>query len=179
MRALLLLCCAACVPPEGDPGPAGDLLELELESADFADDGPIPARFTCDGEDLSPSLFWSAPPAMTQMMAVVATARGPDGVFAHWVAWGLPADRRGIAAGALPEHPPLVQGTNDAGVRGWTGPCPAPGETTTVLFRVWAVDAAIDLPPETTREALYDAIHGRVLALGELTGHYPDAASGP
>ena len=48
-------------------------------TAPWADGGAIDARFTCDGEDVSPPLCWTAPPAGTVEMALVVTDDDADG----------------------------------------------------------------------------------------------------
>lgn len=172
MRALLLLCFAGCVAADDGPTSLGTLVDLRLASPAFANGDPIPELFTCDGDDLSPPLVWSEPPQMTQMLAVVASDPTGEEMFTHWFGWGLSPAHRGLAAGVPSDSSLLAQGLNDTEDVGWTGPCPAVGEESTVLVRVWAVDALLDLPPETSLDELYDAIEGRVIGLGELTGRY-------
>ena len=83
----------------------GDLpMSLTLTSLAFAEGGEIPARHTCEGEDLSPPLAWSASPAGTKSLAlVVDDTNAPDPralrtTWVHWVLYNLPP-----GAGSLPE----------------------------------------------------------------------------
>ena len=43
-------------------------MSLTLTSPAFAEGGEIPPRYTCEGEDVSPPLAWSAPPAGTRSL---------------------------------------------------------------------------------------------------------------
>jgi len=44
---------------------------MHLSSTAFSDGSAIPSRYTCDGEDLSPPLKWSDPPADTRSFALL------------------------------------------------------------------------------------------------------------
>jgi Raf kinase inhibitor-like YbhB/YbcL family protein len=126
---------------------------LTLTSPAFANGGRIPAKYTCDGADLSPPLRWTAPPSGSRsfrLSVIDTSARG----FVHWAASGIPARSRGLAAGA---HAPR-EGTNGFGSRGWGGPCPPPGPVHNYVFTLQALDA-----------------HGRVLATARLVGRYAAA----
>jgi phosphatidylethanolamine-binding protein (PEBP) family uncharacterized protein len=42
-----------------------------LTSPAFKDGGPIPARFTCAGADMSPPLAWGSPPEATRSFVLI------------------------------------------------------------------------------------------------------------
>src|SRR5262245_32120499 len=85
--------------------------ELALRSAVFAHNGEIPKRYTCQGEDLSPPLEWTAPPSGTKSLALVVDdpdapdPAAPKRVWVHWVVYDLPA-----TAGEIGEAAPLPKG---------------------------------------------------------------------
>jgi Raf kinase inhibitor-like YbhB/YbcL family protein len=148
---------------------------LRLVSEAFDEGGTIPARFTCDGADVSPPLAWSPVPTGTTSLAlVVEDPDAPSGFFTHWLVYDLPAHATG-----LPEHVPpeptldngARQGTNDFRRVGYGGPCP-PRDEHRYVFALYALDAILGLPPEATRTELLDALDGHVLARGTLTGRY-------
>jgi Raf kinase inhibitor-like YbhB/YbcL family protein len=148
---------------------------MRLDSAAFAANAPIPARYTCDGENVSPPLGWDAPPASTRSLAlIVEDPDAPTGAFAHWLIFNLPPDLR-----QLPEKvPPLptlpggaTQGRNDFGRLGYSGPCPPDG-THHYFFRLYALDARMGLPPETGKNQLLQAMTGHILGGAELVGVY-------
>jgi Raf kinase inhibitor-like YbhB/YbcL family protein len=100
------------------------MAEFSLTSTAFADEGTIPRRHTCDGEDRSPPLSWSAPPAGTRSLALILDdPDAPGGRFIHWLAWDIPPDTGGLGKG---EAAP-TQGRNDFGAVGYRGPCPPTG----------------------------------------------------
>jgi Phosphatidylethanolamine-binding protein len=87
----------------------------------FAAGGTIPRRHSCDGEDRSPPLSWTAPPTGSRSLALILDdPDAPGGRFVHWLAWGIPPDAGGLAEGkAAP-----LEGRNDFGTVGYRGPCP-------------------------------------------------------
>jgi len=156
-------------PNDGALGPP-----ITLTSDAFADGDDIPAMFTCDGEGVSPPLSWSNVPEGTESFAlVVDDPDAPRKVWVHWVAWAIAGDERSLPAGVAPELDGFVQGRNDSGDNGWTGPCPPDdSDPHRYEFRLFAVEFVPDLPADTTRDELYRALDHRVLAIGELTGVY-------
>ena len=147
-----------------------------IESPAFTNDGEIPARYGCHGEDLSPPLIFGNIPEETRSLAlIVEDPDAPSGLFVHWVLYDLPATLRGLPEGVPPdprlEHG-IRQGVNDFGRIGYGGPCP-PDRPHRYFFRLFALDAVPDLPPGATREQLLAAIKGHVLAEADLMGIYP------
>jgi Raf kinase inhibitor-like YbhB/YbcL family protein len=140
-------------------------------STAFEDGGAIPARFTCDGEDVSPDLSWrGAPDGTASFVLAVIDPDARD--FVHWVAYDL----TGSASGGLPEGisgspdaPP--QGRNDLGTVGYTGPCP-PSGTHHYRFTLYALDRALELAGTPTLPDVQSAMDGHVLAQTTLTGTY-------
>jgi phosphatidylethanolamine-binding protein (PEBP) family uncharacterized protein len=58
--------------------------EWSVTSSAFAGGGTIPRRHSCDGEDRSPPLSWSAPPAGTGSLALILDdPDAPGGRFVH------------------------------------------------------------------------------------------------
>lgn len=158
---------------ESDPTPA-----FTLTSAAFADGAAVPDRHTCRGDDVSPPLAWSDPPAGTVSFAVVMD--DPDAVpvagfvWDHWVLHGLPPDSRSLPE-AVPTTPTIdgggTQGENSFGRTGYGGPCPPPGQTHTYAFTVFALDVDPD-PAGPTKADLLAAIDGHVLAEATLAGTF-------
>lgn len=147
--------------------------ELETWSAAFEEGAAIPARYTCDGEDLSPPLAWGdGPPGTSSFALVCEDPDAPGGTWVHWVAWNLTGTH--LPAGVPPDGAPdagMVQGTNSWGRRGYGGPCP-PSGTHRYVFRIYALDTRLDLPAATDAATLRDAFRGHVLAEGRLMGRY-------
>ena len=144
---------------------------FSLSSPEFADNQPIPRRYACDGDDVSPPLAWSGAPGDTAAMALVMDDPDADG-FIHWVVFDMTASATGsLSAGwsKSPDAPP--QGTNSFGRLGYGGPCP-PSGTHRYAFRLLALDQALGLPGAPTAKQVLDAAEGHVLAEAHLTGTY-------
>jgi Raf kinase inhibitor-like YbhB/YbcL family protein len=149
---------------------------FELTSAAFEADASIPVQHTCDGHDVSPPLSWKGTPAATKGFALVCDdPDAPAGMWVHWVLYGIPGASRSLPMGVAPQ-PTLGdgsrQGPNDFRRPGWGGPCPPRGAPHRYVFRLWALDADLDLAPGMSAAALRKAIEGHVLAEAALTGRY-------
>ena len=85
-------------------------MSIQITSAAFADGQPIPAKYTCDGNDVSPPLQWTNAPANTKSFALIADdPDAPVGTWVHWVLYDLPAD-----TAALPEDVAKITDTSPA-----------------------------------------------------------------
>ena len=158
------------------PSPEGDATALSLTSEAFAQDGPIPERFTCDGATVSPPLAWSGVPQGTDAFALIMDdPDAPGGTFTHWVLFDLPAETRELPEGVeTSERPPVggVQGGNDADGSGYTGPCPPPGDPHRYRFTLYALDVPVNLDPGAKKQEVVDTMDGDILAEAELVGTY-------
>ena len=138
---------------------------MRITSPAFTDGEPLPERFTCDGEDTSPPLTWSGVATGARSLALLV--EDPDAAvraFTHWSAWGIEPDTAGLGEG---ERAP-VEGRNDYGDTGYRGPCPPPGRAHRYVFRLYALDAELDLEPGRSRRSFEAALEGHVLATAEL-----------
>jgi Raf kinase inhibitor-like YbhB/YbcL family protein len=144
--------------------------EFALESSAFQNAEAVPSRHTCEGEDVSPPLRWTNVPEGTRSLAlVVDDPDAPGRVFTHWIAWGLDPASSGLGEG---EGAPS-EGENDFGTSGYRGPCPPPGHGRhRYVFRVYALDADLDLGGGASKAELEQAIEGHVLTMAELVGTY-------
>jgi Raf kinase inhibitor-like YbhB/YbcL family protein len=144
--------------------------EFALESSAFENAQPIPDRHTCEGEDVSPALRWTnVPEATRSLMLVVDDPDAPNGVFRHWFAWGLDPAAGGLAEG----EPAASEGRNDFGTTGYRGPCPPPGHGRhRYVFRLYALDTALELAADAAKAEVEQAIEGHVLTNAELVGTY-------
>jgi hypothetical protein len=142
---------------------------MELTSAAFANGEVIPERYTCDGDDVSPPLEWTAPPDGTVALALCVD--DPDAgryPFTHWLAWGLDPRAGTLAEGEAAPR----EGRNDFGAPGYRGPCPPPGKPHRYVFTLYALGAEPQLGPSDRRLSFDRAVDGHVLATAKLTGTY-------
>jgi Raf kinase inhibitor-like YbhB/YbcL family protein len=149
---------------------------IQLSSAEFRHGEAIPARHTCDADNLSPALAWTRIPVETRSFALICDdPDAPRGTWLHWLLYGLAAEAAELGRG-VPRHPELPsgarQGINDSGNVGYDGPCPPPGKPHRYFFRLYALDIVLNLPPGINRADLEDAMRGHVLAVGTLMGTY-------
>ena len=175
LSALLL---AACGPKEPTPTerPTPEWVEMEITSTAFQEGEAIPAKYSCDGQDISPELTWSEVPEGTQSFALITDdPDAPIGTFTHWVIFNIPADSLGLPE-AVPNEPQLtsgaLQGKNDFGNIGYGGPCPPPGALHHYHFTLYALDQTLDLPAGATKTQVLKAMQGHILAQVELIGTF-------
>ena len=150
-------------------------MAIDVRSTAFEEGGAIPARYTCDGLDVSPPLQWSSVPDETRSLALISDdPDAPSGTFVHWVIYDLPPDTL-----RLPEDVPnqrtlpskAAQGVNGAGSIGYMGPCP-PSVSHRYFFKVYALDTELGLGGGATKEEALSAMEGHVLGEGQLMGTY-------
>jgi len=158
-----------------------------LTSSAFSDQGEIPARYTCEGEDLSPPLSWRDAPSGTESFVLIVDdpdapdPRAPKMTWVHWVIYNIPGDVKelpeGIPRVANPGEPAAAkQGQNDFSSDnvGYRGPMPPSGSGRhRYFFHLYAVDSELDLPPDqATKAALLAALDNHILGEAELVGTF-------
>ena len=164
-----LAACRTGAQPSTAPGV--ELGSLAVTSRAFAPQHSIPVDYTCDGADRSPPIEWSAPPDGTRSFAVVVDdPDAPAGTFTHFVAYNLPADARGLGEGVDPASVGGATANNDFNRPGYAGPGPPKRELHRYNFRVFALNAPIDVKGDAKAGAVEEAMSGHVLAQGVLVG---------
>src|SRR5206468_1318468 len=96
---------------------------ITVSSPAMARGGRVPARFTCDGADVSPPLQWHGVPGRARHLTLEVTdPDAPGGTFVHWNVTGIPTSTTAVAAGSVPAggHPERTS----FGVTAYRGPCP-------------------------------------------------------
>lgn len=156
----------------------GMLMSFLINSADFKDGETIPRKISCDGDDLSPELSWSAPPAGTKSFAMlVEDPDAPSGTFIHWIIYDIPADWNGLRRGMTSKdgaEQGIKQGVTDFGNTGWGGPCPPRGHGKhRYIFTLKALDiSTLGLPNGVKKSAFDKALKGHMLGETKITGVY-------
>ena len=154
-------------------------MNWKLTSTAFQHQGSIPTRYTCEGEDVSPPLQWTEPPAGTRSLALIVDdpdapdPRAPRVVWVHWVLYNLPADASGLPEAVAPRDLPegTGQGLNDWKRLGYGGPCPPIGRHR-YFFKLYALDTRLDGLNGPTKSQVLKAMEGHVLGEAELVGTY-------
>jgi hypothetical protein len=152
-----------------------ETMAIIITSPAFKEGGIIPAKYTCDGEDVSPPLNWQQIPQGTKSIALISDdPDAPIGTWVHWVMWNIPAEANGLPEGvpktaSLPDG--SKQGITDFRRPGYGGPCP-PSGTHRYFFKIYALDTMLNLPEKSTKHDLLAAMKGHILAEGSLMGKY-------
>lgn len=148
---------------------------MNLTSGSFESGDPIPDRHTCDGDNVSPPLAWTGVPDDTEAFAlIVDDPDAPNGVFSHWVLYDMVSGHRALDEALSPGKvgDAGVEGRNDFGNRRYEGPCPPTGPAHTYYFRLYALDAPLNLPAGATRAQVLAEMEGHIVAQTELMGTY-------
>jgi Raf kinase inhibitor-like YbhB/YbcL family protein len=149
---------------------------LQISSPAFENHGPIPRRYTSDGDDVSPPLRWMGVPPGTKELALVCF--DPDApmprMFTHWVVYRIPPNATSIGEGESGKNQ-LTEGTNGSGTIGYTGPAPPPAHGLHhYYFCLYALDTNLDslVQAGLTREQLMEEISKHVIQMARLVGTY-------
>jgi Raf kinase inhibitor-like YbhB/YbcL family protein len=149
--------------------------KMDLNSLAFTDGTMIPSRYTCDGQNVSPPLEWTNTPTGTKSFALISDdPDAPSGTWVHWVIFNIPANETKLDENIRPEKElknGIRQGNNTWPGIGYGGPCP-PSGTHRYYFKLYALDAMLDLKPGATKSQLLKAMEGHVLAEARLIGKY-------
>jgi Raf kinase inhibitor-like YbhB/YbcL family protein len=184
LGALEILRLPGCGAAEPTAKSKGTLpMTIKITSTAFADNQPIPRKFTGEGVDVSPPLVWSKAPQGTKEWALICD--DPDAPtprpWVHWVIYKIPVDTTSLPEGVPRDarlKSPLgaVQGKNswpDGENLGYRGPMPPPGHGTHHYhFRIYALDTILSAVPGAEKETLLREMDGHILTEGRLTGTY-------
>lgn len=142
--------------------------------APWVDGAALDRRYTCDGDDISPALSWTSPPAGTSQLAfslVDESAFSGDRPFTHWVLAGV--DPTDISLLEAVSPPGAVQGENSFGETGWSGPCPPIGDAPHIYrLTMYALNQQVELADGTTAIELLDYIETVAIGSTDITATY-------
>ena len=152
-------------------------MSLRITCAAFGSGGPIPAKYSCEGPDISPPLAWSGvPPAAKSLVLIVDDPDAPDPAapkmtWVHWVLYNLPPGASGLPEGVSSHALPAgtLEGLTDFRRTGWGGPCPPIGRHR-YFFKLYALNQALPATPRQTKAQVERAMAGHVVGQAELVG---------
>src|SRR5207248_2755164 len=107
MTAFTLLACAAFAATgraEADKKEGGSM-SLTITSPAFTHEGEIPAKYTCEGSNVSPPLEWTGAPPNTKSFALIVDdpdapdPKAPKRTWVHWVLYDVPVTAKGLPEG--------------------------------------------------------------------------------
>lgn len=143
---------------------------MKISSSAFQHNQAIPAKYGCDGENISPPLTISEVFEGAKSLALIADDPDvPAGTWVHWTVWNIDPATTEIAENSVPEG--VVEGITSFGSAGYGGPCPPSGEHR-YFFKLYALDTILELGADADKAALETAMEGHILAQAELIGLY-------
>ena len=144
-------------------------------SSAFNDGGEIPAKYTCDGEDVSPPFeFVDVPDTAGSLILMVIDPDATGGEWVHWLVWNIDPNEKEVPEGRIPKGG--IQGQNsftqsNGPVFNYGGPCPPTG-THRYQFKLIAIDKMLEQNVESSKEDIIVQIDGHSIAESTLTGIY-------
>jgi Raf kinase inhibitor-like YbhB/YbcL family protein len=166
IASFIFMLVSSCVAQEQGEEKGG-ASNMKFTSPEFENNGFIPRKFTCQGDDINPELIIEGVPQETKSLAlIVDDPDAPMGTWVHWVVYNIPV------IGLIEEDSiPGVQGKNDFGREDYGGPCP-PSGTHRYFFKLYALDIKLNLEERVSKKVLEKAMEGHLLAKAELVGLY-------
>ena len=152
-------------------------MSLKLTSSAFAPGGEIPAKHTCEGNDLSPPLAWSGVPANAKSLALIVDdpdapdPAAPKMTWVHWVLYNIPPGVSSLPEAVKQLPAGTSQGLNDWKRTGYGGPCPPIGRHR-YFHKLYALDSALPDLGQPTKTKLEAAMNPHLIAQAELLGTY-------
>ena len=157
-------------------------MALTISSPAFTDGAEMDAKYTCEGQDVSPPLAWSGVPKEAKSLVLIVDdpdapdPKAPQRVWVHWVLYDLPADATGLAEDA--NRTGLPKGTK-VGINDWErsdygGPCPPIGRHR-YFHKLYALDTTLADLKDPTKADVVEAMKGHVLAEAQIVGTYEKA----
>lgn len=143
---------------------------MVIQSTAFANNAPIPSKYSCEGESISPPLtFESVPEDAKSLVLIVEDPDAPVELYVHWVVFNIQPSVREFEEGKAPAG--AVEGLNSSGDAGYTGPCP-PSGTHRYFFKLYALDSILKTPTIADRKSILEEMQGHVIGEAELVGLY-------
>lgn len=140
---------------------------LGISSSAFEDGAGIPSRYTCDDINVNPPLKIEHITEEAKSLAIIMEdPDAPSGIWIHWVMWNIP-----IKHEIKENEAPGVQGLNDFNLHQYGGPCPPSGRHR-YYFKVYALNAILELPAHTNASQLEKAMNEHIISFGQLMGSY-------
>jgi Raf kinase inhibitor-like YbhB/YbcL family protein len=148
-------------------------------SSAFEADQNIPDKYSCHGDNVSPALTWKGAPNGTQAYALmVDDPDNPKKVIVHWVVYNIASATNTLAEGVSDKAKLAdgsMQGKNEDGKTRWRGPCPPAGPAHHYFFKIYALDAPLELKQKATEAQVEAAMKGHILGQAQLIGRYQTA----
>ena len=158
-------------------------MSMSITSPSFTQEREIPARYTCDGLNISPSITWVGVPSGAKSIALIVDdpdapdPSAPKMTWVHWLLYNIPASATGLleggAEGRADKNLPsgTLQGVNDWHLSSYGGPCPPIGSHR-YYFKLYALDRLLPDLRKPSKATLEKAMQGHLLEQSSLIGLY-------
>ena len=137
----------------------------------FENNGKIPGKYTCDGDNVNPPFFIKDISQETKSLVLIIDdpdAIKPAGkVWDHWVVINIPANTSEIRGDSVPGKE-LINSSNNVS---YHGPCP-PDREHRYFFKLYALDIELKLDSNSNKKDVEREMQGHILAKAELIGRY-------
>lgn len=141
-----------------------------LKSPAFTDSGIIPAKYTCDGENVNPPLvIGNIPDGTKSLVLLTDDIDTPKRTWVHWLVWNIDPETNEIPESAV--FPGAGIARNGFGKLGYGGPCPSEG-IHRYVFTVYAVDRILLLDQDSQKSDVLNAANTRILGSAQFIGKY-------
>lgn len=139
---------------------------MKITSTAFQNNGKIPSKYTCVGEDINPPLKIEDIPQNTKSLVLIiddpdAPSQDP---WVHWVVYDIP-----ILSQINENSVPGIQGINNFKKISYGGPCP-PSGTHRYFFKLYALDIKLNLSEGKSKAEIEEAMREHVITTTELIG---------
>lgn len=154
-------------------------MALTITSPAFLDGESMAAKYTCEGQDISPALTWDGIPDGTRSLALIVDdpdapdPAAPKMTYVHWVLYNLPPETDGLPEGVTSDQLPAgtMEGLNDWQRVGYGGPCPPIGRHR-YFHKLYALDNVLEDMGNPTKAELLKAMEGHILEQAQVVGTY-------
>jgi Raf kinase inhibitor-like YbhB/YbcL family protein len=156
------------------PGPknTNGVMPMLISSNSFVNNGDIPVKYTCQGENINPNLIIEEyPPKTKSLVVIMDDPDAPDKPFDHWILYNIMPTKMINEKSA-----PGLEGKNSKGTIGYTGPCPPTGKHH-YHFQVYALDMMISVKAGAPRSSVERGMLNHIIGYGEMTGLYQKTAA--
>jgi hypothetical protein len=145
---------------------------MKISSPSFVHNGPIPKKYTCQGENISPELrFEGVPENAKSLILIVDDPDAPGKTWVHWFLFNISPETKGLKENA--DIAAFGKGVTDFGKTVYGGPCPPQGYGShRYFFKLYALDTRLDLADGASKKQVEDAMEGHIIAQAELIGLY-------
>lgn len=140
---------------------------MKISSPEFKSNQNIPKKFTCQGDDINPSLiFEDIPKNAKSLVLIMDDPDAPNEVFIHWIMFNIP-----ICTKIDQDSFKGIEGANSTGSTGYIGPCP-PSGVHRYFFKLYALDTLLELKKGVLKSDVEKAMKLHIIEKAELIGLY-------